>query len=150
MNLPRRIFLDTSVVNFIVDNSEYLFDNVAIPESINNRTCQDISAIAQIFYYANHNGIEMVISKTTFKEIEATTDENKRKKLIDYCSDLWEYFHELIGDDYLVPGVEVKYYEEYLIDKGLSFIDGLTDRRLIIEALFYKCDIFCTRDYYTI
>lgn len=150
MELPRRIFLDTSVVNFIVNNGEYLFDNVPIPDHVNDRTYNDIIAIAQIFYFADHNAIEMIISNTTFKEVEATTDDEKRQKLIDYCSALWEYYHELIGSDYTIPGVEVKYYEEYLIDKGLNFIEGANDRRLIIEALFYKCDIFCTRDYYTI
>lgn len=29
-------------------------------------------------------------------------------------------------------------------------VTGANDRRLIVEGLFYKRDILCTRDYYTI
>jgi len=150
VELPRRIFLDTSVVNFIVDYSENIFDRIPPSEDVNDRVYEDILAMCQIFIYADHNAIEMIISNTTFLEVEATANTQKRKDLVNFCSDLWEYFHLLIEDDYTIPGVEVKYYEEFLMDKGLNKLNGAVDRKLIIEALFYKCDIFCTRDYKTI
>jgi hypothetical protein len=150
MILPQRIFLDTSVINFIVDHSECIFNGDEISTSINDRTYDDICAMMRIFHYADHNAIEMIISNTTFTEINATADQEKREKLKMYCDDLWNYFHHLIGDDFKSPGIEVKYYEEYLLDKGLGQLSGSNDRKLIIEALFYKCDIFCTRDWKTI
>jgi predicted nucleic acid-binding protein len=150
MDLPQRIFLDTSVINFIVDHSESIFDGGDISECVNDRAYDDIRAMMRIFYYADHNAIEMIISKTTFQEINATADQEKKDKLKKYCDELWTYFHYLIDDDYTAPGVEVKYYEEYLLDKGLGKLSDANDRQLIIEALFYKCDIFCTRDWKTI
>ncbi len=89
MQSPKRIFLDTSVINFIVDHSEIIFDGCAISEKINERIYNDIRGLAQIFYYADHNAIEMVISKTTFNEIQATSNKVKREKLLNYCSELW-------------------------------------------------------------
>lgn len=150
MDLPQRIFLDTSVVNFIVDNSESIFDGGIIGDNINDRTYDDILAMRRILYYADHNPIEMIISQTTFREIQATADPVKKEKLEIFCSDLWQYFHQLIDNDYRVPGVEVKYYEEYLLDKGLNKLIDANDRKLVVEALFYKCDIFCTRDWRTV
>lgn len=150
MDLPQRIFLDTSVINFIVDHSDCIFNGDEISESINDRTYDDICAMMRIFHYADHNAIEMIISKTTFQEINATADPEKKERLKTYCNELWQYFNSLIEDDFTVPGVEVKYYEEYLFDKGLGQLSDPNDRKLIIEALFYKCDIFCTRDWKTI
>jgi len=92
MDLPQRIFLDTSVVNFIVDHSEYIFDGGEIKERINDCTYDDICAMMRIFYYADHNAIEMIISNTTFIEINATQDQEKKDKLKTYCNDLWNYF----------------------------------------------------------
>jgi predicted nucleic acid-binding protein len=150
MELPKRIFLDTSVVNFMVDYGDHIFDKVAVPDRFKDRIYDDIRAITQIFYYADHNAIEMVVTHTTFQEIEATADLRKREALANFYSGLREYGLELIGDDYRFPGVEVQYYEQYLMDKGLNYLKDANDRRLLIEALFYKCDIFCTRDYHTI
>ncbi len=124
--------------------------DVLFLKKINERKYDDIRGLTQIFYYADHNAIEMVISKTTFNEIQATSNKAKRGKLLNYCSELWNYFHILIENDFTNPGLEVKYYEEFLSDKGLSHLSDINDRRLIIEALFYKCDVFCTRDYKTI
>jgi len=47
-------------------------------------------------------------------------------------------------------GVSISYFEEYLLDKGLDKLIGPNDRKLVIEALCYKCDVFCTRDLKTI
>lgn len=61
-----------------------------------------------------------------------------------------ELLHFLIEDDFTIPGIEVKYFEEYLLDKGMNYLVDANDRKLLIEALFYKCDIFSARDWKTI
>lgn len=150
MELPQRIFLDTSVINFIVDYSEHIFDRAKINQNTSSRIFDDIQALMYIFQISNHNAIEMIISRTTLQEIQATTDSFKRDKLELYCNELWDYFHFLIDGDFRTPGIEVKYYEEFLMEKGLNTLIDPNDRKLVIEALFYKCDIFCTRDWKTI
>ena len=149
MKLPQRIFLDTSVVNFIVDYSEYIFDRVNVPDNINERIFNDINAIKIIYYYADHNPIEMIVSQTTLQEISATEDAAKKQKLVNYYDELCVHFHYLI-DDLEMPGIQTKYYEEYLWDKGLKHLHDAGDRRLIAEAIMCNCDIFCTRDWKTI
>ncbi len=150
MNYPRRIFLDTSVINFIVEYYDVLFDGAELDHDVSERVYDDLQAIARIFNYASHNAIEMIISKTTFEEVNATKDLAKRQKLDDYCKELWTYFHLLIEEDFTPPGIQVKYFEEFLSEKGLKYLGDASDRKLLVEALFYKCDIFCTRDWSTI
>ncbi len=149
MDLPQRIFLDTSVINFIVEYSDCIFNGAEIDQIINDRVFDDIQALKWIFRIADQNPIKMIISKTTFQEIQATPDQEKRNKLEMYCNALWNYFHYMIEGDFTSPGIEVQYYEEYLLSKGLNNLIDINDRKLIIEALFYGCDIFCTRDWKT-
>lgn len=130
----------------MIDYRENIFDGVPIVES-NQRVYADIRSIAQIHYYADHNAIEMAISRTTFSEVTATSNTEKRAALLNYCGDLKRYFHDLIGDDYTFPGYNTKYFLEYLSNRGLEHLPDPNDRLLMVEALFYKCDIFCTRDY---
>jgi len=150
MALPNRIFLDTSVINLIVEYSDVIFDGAYLDENLNNRIYYDLLGIIRIFHYANHNAIEMAVSKTTFNEISATKDNIKRKQLETYCNEISQYFHYLVDDDYTKPSVLAKYTEEYLLERGLDKLIDPNDRRLIVEALFYKCDVFCTRDWRTI
>ena len=89
---PRRVFLDTSVINFIVEHSDSIFNGSDIDEKSDDSAFDDIRAMARIYNYAGHNAIEMIISKTTFDEIAATTDSIKGQKLERYCTELWSYF----------------------------------------------------------
>lgn len=150
MVFPNRIFLDTSVINLIVEYSEVLFDGIALDESLSDRKYNDLVGLRQIFHYANHNAIEMVVSKTTFAEIRATKDDMKRKQLETYCSEISQYFRYLVEGDFSIPDVQAKYVQEYLTGRGLNKLIDPNDRSLIVEALFYKCDVFCTRDWRTI
>ena len=150
MTFPTRIFLDTTVVNFIIDYSEIIFDGVDFDENLSNRIIDDLSAIMQIFQYANRNAIEVVVSKTTFSEVRATKDRAKRERLESYCTELSQYFQYIVEDNFSPTPFELRYTEEYLNERGFSKLPDLNDRRLIVEALFYRCNIFCTRDWRTI
>ena len=151
MAIPQRIFLDTSVVNFITKYGEAIFDGGEICDDTDERTYYDICSLSQLFHWSYHsNPVEMVISSTTFAEVNATKDTELRERLLRYCWDLDRNFRYLIQDDFKEPGIEVEYYEEYLIEKGLEHLIDKNDRKLIIESLFFKCDVFCTRDWKTI
>ncbi|MCC7159524.1 MAG: hypothetical protein IT281_08300 [Ignavibacteria bacterium] len=74
----------------------------------------------------------------------------KRKQLKAYCNEISQYFHYLVDGDFAKPDILTKHTEEYLLERGLDKLVDPNDRSLIVEALFYKCDVFCTRDWRTI
>jgi hypothetical protein len=147
MNLPNRIFLDTNVINLIVEHSDFVFEEMNLDERLNDRLYHDLLGIRQIFRYANHNTIEIVVSETSFAETRETKDAAKRRKLEIYCNDIFQSFQSLVEDDFTKHSIQKKYLQEYLIERGFNKLIDANDRSLIIEALIYKCDVFCTRDW---
>jgi len=149
MKSPGRIFLDTSVVNFIIEYSEQINDGAPVDHP-KDRICSDILALSTIHYFANHNPIELIVSSTVLQEVQATNKQQKRVAMQQYCSELSRRFNHLVNEDTTVNGRQLQYFEEFLLEKGLDILTNKNDRRLILEALLWKCDIFCTRDYRTI
>jgi hypothetical protein len=94
--LAGRVFLDTSVLNLIIDYREAIFDGYSAIEGVSDRSQNDIYAIYQILMIGQRSGLNVVISPMTFEEVLATSDEGKRLDLQQYCSELWNYFHEFI------------------------------------------------------
>ena len=45
--VPRRVFLDTSSLNFILEYGEQIFDGIASPENSSGRIIEDIGPFAQ-------------------------------------------------------------------------------------------------------
>jgi predicted nucleic acid-binding protein len=148
--LAGKVFLDASVLNLIIDYAEEIFDGYSEIDGVNDRLQSDIYAMYQILMLGQRNGLDVIISPTTFDEILNTKDEAKREKLYQYCSELWQYFHELMAQEVAISEIEIKLIKEYLDAKCFSLLPGENDKRLIIEALFYKCEYFCTRDWKTI
>lgn len=133
----------------IIDHREVIFDGYGITEGITDRLQEDIYAMYHILALGQRSGLNAVISPMTFEEIMATTDEGKRDELLAYCGELWTYLHEFTPE-VEIPNMEAHLTKEYLENKCFSLLPGESDKKLIIEALYYKCDYFCTRDWNTI
>lgn len=147
--LTGRVFLDTSIVNLIIDHREVIFDGYSVTEGITNRLQEDVYAMYHILALGQRSGLNVVISPMTFEEIMATMDKGKRNELAAYCSELRAYFHEFIPE-VSIPATEAHLIKEFLETKCFSLLQGENDKKLVIEALYYKCDYFCTRDWNTI
>lgn len=48
-DVPGRIFLDTCIVNFILDYGEYIFDVCSLPENCSERDKEDLIALYNVF-----------------------------------------------------------------------------------------------------
>lgn len=144
-----RIFLDTSVVNLIVDHGEAIFDGYYDVSPTNNRINNNVYALYQLFLIGRRTPLEIIISPTTFKEVLNTSSPEKRAHLLNYSSEVWHYFTTLINENIELRERDILLSEEYLSTRDFVHLPDPNDRRLIVEALFYKCDTFCTTDWRT-
>ncbi|MEE9251910.1 MAG: hypothetical protein V3U74_00955 [Thermodesulfobacteriota bacterium] len=150
--IPGRVFLDTSALNFILDFGEYIFDGSPKPDELNQRIRNDIDALYNIFLTGQRASWQLAISPFTYTEITNTKDIKRRESLNSWFMDVWYYWLDIVSGYNELPSLEEAECER---DKLLStdILDALPnyeDRILICDALVYKCDCFCTRDWHTI
>ena len=79
--IPGRAFLDTSTLNFILENGDYIFNGVSPPNSLRTRQFQDINAFFNIFLTGKRASWQLAVSPFTYKEVINTQDETKRHYL---------------------------------------------------------------------
>ncbi len=149
---PRRVFLDTNIVNFILDFGEQIHENAPISESLGKRESSDIEALQGIFNTGSRALWQLAISPHTFQEIIRTKDSNRQKKLGNWFIDIWAYWHSIIEEHSDLPDfIESENLRiKLLADGSLDCFEDIVDRVLICDAIIYRCDLFCTRDWSTI
>jgi hypothetical protein len=142
-SIPRRVFLDTNVVNLLVEQSEQVFERAPIPDNLDDTRVLDIEALMHVFHVGARANWDIVASRKTLDEIVQTPDSDVRQSLMDYAVQLVE----LSGED----SAFVASFGRRLVDT--AFVASLPDpgdRELIGNAIGLGCDVFCTRDRRTI
>lgn len=142
-DVPRKVFLDTSVVNLLVKWGEQVFEQVALPEGLDRTRVLDIEALMHVFHVGTRAGWDLLASRKTLDEIRQTPDPLIRDELLDYAMLL------------VRPGIEDAAWAEslgrQLVDTHfLSALPDPADRELIGNAIGFGCDAFCTCDRRTI
>jgi len=152
MNFPSRVFLDTCSINFILENGEQIFDGGQLRSSSNERERADIEAFRNIFIVGQRASWQIAVSPNSYHEVSCTKDDRKRRYLESWFYEIWNYWqNSLRGDDNLLPASNMQITSERRsITEILKIIPDPADRILICDAIKYKCDSFCTRDWKTI
>jgi hypothetical protein len=143
--IPRRIFLDTNVVDCLVKWGDCIFEQQEPPSDIDETLRSDIDSLMNIFLVGSRAQWDIVISSKTLDELYETSDEWLRQRFMFYGADLAQYAASNgLTDD------EHKYAREVgrkLADSSfLSALPHANDRELISHAIALGCDTFCTRD----
>ncbi len=141
--IPRRIFLDTNVVNLMVKYSEQVFEQAWLPDGLDRTRAHDVEALMHVFHFGGRAPWEIVASRKTLSEIGETPDPAVRDGLFDYAGELVD------------PPTEDSAYAASL---GRRLIDAPftaalpdpADRELIGNAIGLGCDVFCTCDRRTV
>jgi len=79
--IPGRVFLDTCVVNFILDFGEQIHNGAAVPPQTSEREAADVEALRSLFVLGQRAMWQLAISPHTYFEITHTRTEGR-------CSDL--------------------------------------------------------------
>ena len=142
-NIPRRIFLDTNVVNLLVKHSEQVFEQAPIPGDLDDTSALDIEALMHVFHIGARADWDIIASTKTLYEIGQTLDSDVMEELLDYAVGLVE-----------PPSEDRAFAESFgrrLVDAPfVSALPDPADRELIGNAIGFGCDVFCTCDRRTI
>jgi len=145
--IPKRTFLDTSVVNFMLDYGAEIYDNAPVPAWASDRVSQDIESLRGIVTTGYRASWQFAISPSTYEEVSNTTDPSRRRHLNGWFAELWQYWSDIARQDNnprRPNGINPKLIEL------LDILPDVRDRELICDAITNRCDSFCTRDWKTI
>jgi hypothetical protein len=141
--IPKKVFLDTNVVNLLVKNGEQIFEQEPISSDIDKTRAQDIEALMHVFHVGRRASWQLIASHKTINELERTPSVSDREDLLDYALSLVQPPHE--------DGAFAEEFGRRLA--GTHFVSALpdvADQMLIGNAIGYRCDAFCTCDRKTI
>ncbi|HEX4182644.1 MAG TPA: hypothetical protein VHY34_05255 [Caulobacteraceae bacterium] len=142
-NIPRKVFLDTNVVNLLVKHGEQVFEQATIPGHLDETTALDTEALMHVFHVGARADWDILASRKTLDEIGQTPDAEVRDELLDYAIQLVEQPCE--------DSAFAATFGRRLVDAPfVSALPDLADRELIGNAIGFGCDVFCTCDRRTI
>jgi hypothetical protein len=149
--IPGRAFLDTSVVNFILEFGDQIHDGAPNPEGLNTYQIEDIDALHNIFLTGRRADWQLAISPFTYYEIAHTSDPNKRMGLSRWFLEVWDHWIGIVENDDGFPTLieAEKLRRTLLTSNDFDELPDIHDRILLVDALVYRCDCFCTRDWNT-
>lgn len=141
--IPKRVFLDTNVVNLLVKNAEQIFEQMPIPDDVDKTRAQDIEALMHVFHVGARALWDLVASQKTIDEVSLTPAISDREDLLEYALGLIE-----------PPDSDRLFAEDFgrrlMGTHFVSALPDIADQVLIGNAVGYGCDAFCTRDRRTI
>lgn len=151
MQVPRRVFLDTNVVNFVLDHGEYIFDGATPALGRSEADLADLQALQLIFCCGERAHWELAVSPLTYAEIAQTPNEHRRAALESWFNEVWQHWRFCFAEDGTLSDAHADDLARRICNSGVldAFPDD-NDRVLICHAIAYDCDAFCTRDRKTI
>ena len=147
-----RTFIDTCVVNFMLDFGEQIHDGAECPQGFSEQDALDVAALRRVLALGQRSGIQMAISPHTYFEIQRTRDARRLSDLDHWFKELWQYWRSIVNsDDGLPTFVQAEDQRVRILgSEYISVLPDISDRVLLCDALTYQCDLFCTRDRRTI
>jgi hypothetical protein len=140
--IPRRIFLDTNIIDCLVKSPKHVFEMEEMPSETHATLRTDIESLMHVFHVGSHTHWDLVASELTLKELSATPDKSLREDLLEYGVSFVNTLDE--------SNEERKYANDLarrLNDSAfLASLPDSSDRNLIAHAVALRCDAFCTRD----
>jgi hypothetical protein len=151
-DVPGRVFLDTCVVNFILDYGEQIHEGISLPDGVGERVVRDIEALYNIFLVGQRAMWQLAISPHTYQEVASTRDAHRRYHLQSWFADLWQHWRDVIHEENDLPTfADAEDIRVRVLASGvLDVLPDMADRVLVCDALVYRCDVFCTRDWTTV
>lgn len=143
--IPRRIFLDTSVVNTMVKHSPNVFEQEPLDPTLESVLAEDVESLMHIVAVSGRGQWEFVSSNAMLEELSQTRSEEVRKALLDYGVELVE-----VDCKEEEVGFREDFSRRLIRSSLLQEMPDVSDRLLLAHAIAMQCDVFCTRDRSTI
>lgn len=151
MGIPRRVFLDTNVLNFTLDWGEVIFDGGMLPSDVSSRVRSDVSALRVLLGPPRCPAWELAISPLSYTEVTKTQDLVRRHSLQGWFMEIWHYWYDIAqADERMCFDHALRSRSPMLQTGGFDALPDVYDRMLLCDAVCFGCDIFCTRDWSTV
>lgn len=150
-DIPGRVFLDTCIVNFMLDHGEQIHDGASLSLVAANDVA-DVEALRHLMAVGQRAMWQLAISPFTYSEIARTRSEGRRRDLHTWFQELWQYWRSTVESNSDLPSfIEAEEIRVRMLTSDyLTCLPDVADRVLLSDALVYRCDLFCTRDRRTI
>ncbi len=153
--IPGRIFLDTNVLQYLLDFGEYIFDNYRENEEYfqikrktiykGERLFNEIKALRDFFIFVNRARFEFALSESVFREVI----DKKDSGFIQWFYDVWDHWDAVVSEYEFGEAFSLSAESNYklaLIDKSLSGSFSNKDLNIILDAIRFDCDALLTVD----
>lgn len=142
-SIPRRIFLDTNIINLLVKHSEQVFEQAPIPANLDHTCARDTEALMHVFHVGARANWDILASRKSLDEISRTPNPDIRDDLLDYAV-------LLVGPPDEDSSFAASFGRRLVDAPFVSALPDPADRELIGNAIGFSCDVFCTSDQRTI
>ena len=148
-DIPGRVFLDTCVINFTLDHGEAIHDGGSPIAGTPQRVRQDIEALRGLFMTGQRAAWQLAVSHFSYAEVVATRDPARRRVLESWFFEVWHRWQETVLAGHDLPSFgDAERMRLTLLSSGLlDVLSDMPDRLLLCDALAYRCECFCTRDW---
>jgi hypothetical protein len=138
--MPRRVFLDTNIVNCLVKWRYCVFEMEEPPSDLDSTLLSDIESLTHVFQVGRRADWDIVASNKVIEELSQTSDDVLRNELMDYGVDLTSYsaFRGSHDDHAYANDLARRLRDSDFV----SSLPDLNDRDLIAHALAFRCDVF--------
>jgi hypothetical protein len=144
--LPRRLFLDSSTLQNLLNYGEFIWENVEPP--LNDRAhrapglLDELKALRAIFQVNERASFDMVLSDNSLQEVLDKGDSSYMRWALDVLSFWHDRIEEYRGQAFAGHGGELA---SRLDSPRFGYLSG-KDRILLRDALLLECDAFLTMD----
>ncbi len=144
-SIPRRVFLDTNVINVLVKHSTHVFEQEPILPNTEPTLAIDIEALMHVFYVGARANWDLLSSQKTIDELSRTRGGSLRDDLLEYALG---FINRDLGDE--DRRFAADFGRRLISAPFVAALPDLADRELIGNAIGFGCDAFCTCDRTTI
>lgn len=155
-SLPRRLLLDTCVLNLLQDEGEYIWEG-QLPQGVDEADVDaELQALRSIFLTNQRAGFEFVVSPLTIGELAAIRHFGERETRIRWALDVLDTWQITVweSEDETVRQRRTLTPELSTLEGRLREIPDLRrnpyDRLILLEARMADCDAFLTTDVRTV
>lgn len=153
--LPRRIFLDTNVLQYLQDFGEFIFDHYQENEGYlisprgrkiltGSALYREIEALRFLLLGIDRTNVEFAVSENTFEEVKKKRDARYKQ----WFFEMWDYWQDILQQHKSRPpsksaGSRLKKFDQ---DRSLLGRLSKADSIIIRDAIFFDCHAILTVD----
>ncbi len=154
-SLPKRIFLDTNILQYLQDFGEFIFDHYQENEEylispkgkqISKETTlyKEIEALRFLLLGIDRTNVEFAISENTFNEVQKKEDSSYTR----WFFEMWDYWQNILQEyNDEIPSTSAKLkLKEFDRDHSLLRRLSKADSNIIRDAIFFDCNAILTTD----